>query len=243
MAVEVFDGAGRAMVAAGELVCTRHFPVMPLRFWNDPDGESTGRRTSRGIRTSGGMATGRMSPPMRCVVIYGRSDTTLNPGGVRIGTAEIYRQVEQLPEIVESVRRGGSGSPWRARDGSAMTRRSCSSYGSLTAWNLDDALCTRLRDAIRRNTSPHHVPRRIHAVSDIPRTVSGKIAELAVREAIHGRPADNAGALANPGALAEYQGIRQVARFVEDGYSSDRPWTGGRRQRRAGTDDDQIAVH
>ncbi len=135
------------------------------------------------------------------MIICGRSDATLNPGGVRIGTAEIYRQVEQLPEIAESV---AVGLEVRGADGGYDTEVVL--FVRLAPGvELDDALRGRLRDTIRRHTSPHHVPRRIHAVADIPRTVSGKIAELAVREAIDGRPPDNAGALANPGALAEYQ--------------------------------------
>jgi acetoacetyl-CoA synthetase len=202
MAVEVFDGEGQAITGvAGELVCTQPFPSMPLEFWNDPDGEkyraayfarypNTWRHGDWALITDEGG-----------VVIYGRSDTTLNPGGVRIGTAEIYRQVEQLPEVVESV---AVGAEVRGADGGHDTEVVL--FVRLAPGvELDDALCGRLREAIRRNTSPHHVPRRIHAVADIPRTISGKIAELAVREAIHGRPADNAGALANPGALAEYQ--------------------------------------
>ncbi|HYL29198.1 MAG TPA: acetoacetate--CoA ligase, partial [Gemmatimonadales bacterium] len=135
------------------------------------------------------------------LVIHGRSDATLNPGGVRIGTAEIYRQVEQLPEIVESL---VVGQDWegdvrivlfvRLRDG-------------LT---LDDGLCNRLRRRIREHASPHHVPKKIIQVSDIPRTISGKITELAVRDVIHGREVKNRDALANPDALDLYRGLQEL---------------------------------
>jgi acetoacetyl-CoA synthetase len=204
MAVEVFDEAGRPVVgAAGELVCTRPFPSMPLAFWNDPDGAKyRGAYFARypNVWRHGDWAriTDRGG-----VVIYGRSDTTLNPGGVRIGTAEIYRQVEQFPEVLESV---AVGVEIRGADGVTDTEVALFVRLAPDAV-LDDAMRTRLRDVIRRNTSPHHVPRRIVSVVDIPRTISGKIAELAVREAVHGRPVDNTDALANPGALAEYRAM------------------------------------
>jgi len=204
LAVEVFDEAGDSIVGtAGELVCTRPFPSMPLAFWNDPDGAkyraayftrypNVWRHGDWARITDGGG-----------VVIYGRSDTTLNPGGVRIGTAEIYRQVEQFPDVIESV---AVGAEIRGADGGLDTEVVLFVQLAPGAV-LDEAMCTRLRDVIRRNTSPHHVPRRIRSVADIPRTISGKIAELAVREAIHGRPVANTDALANPGALAEYRAL------------------------------------
>lgn len=202
MAVDVFDDAGRSVTGvAGELVCTKPFPSMPLEFWNDPGGEKY--RAAYFARYPNVWRHGdwALITEDGGVVIYGRSDTTLNPGGVRFGTAEIYRQVEQFPEIIESV---AVGADVRGADGGYDTEVVL--FVRLAPGvKLDDALRGMLRDVIRRNTSPHHVPRRIHAVADIPRTISGKIAELAVREAIHGRPPDNAGALANPGALAEYQ--------------------------------------
>ena len=137
------------------------------------------------------------------VIIYGRSDATLNPGGVRIGTAEIYRQVEQLPEVLESI---CVGQDWqgdqrvilfvRLRDGIA----------------LDDALRERIRRQIRDNTTARHVPAKIVQVADIPRTISGKIVELAVRDAIHGRAVKNTDALANPQALAYFPRMDDAAR-------------------------------
>jgi acetoacetyl-CoA synthetase len=130
------------------------------------------------------------------IVIVGRSDAVLNPGGVRIGTAEIYRQVERLPEVLESI---AVGQDWdndvrvilfvRLRDG-------------LT---LDETLRGRIKKQVRDNTTPRHVPAKILQVSDIPRTISGKIVELAVRETIHGRPVKNTDALANPAALDQFR--------------------------------------
>ena len=202
MAVEIFDDSGRAIVGVpGELVCAKPFPSMPLGFWNDPDGEKY--RAAYFARYPNVWRHGDWAQITAegGVVIYGRSDTTLNPGGVRIGTAEIYRQVEQLPEVVECVAVGGEV---RSTDGGLDTEVVLF-VRLVPGVVLDDAMRIRIRDLIRRNTSPHHVPRRIYAVADIPRTVSGKIAELAVREAIHGRPVANTDALANPGALAEYR--------------------------------------
>ena len=135
-------------------------------------------------------------------VIYGRSDATLNSGGVRIGTAEIYRQVEQLDEIVEGL---VIGQEWdndtrivlfvRLREGQM----------------LDDALTKKIKKQIRSNTTPRHVPARILQVQDIPRTKSGKIVELAVREVVHGRPVKNIDALANPEALKEFEGREELS--------------------------------
>jgi acetoacetyl-CoA synthetase len=201
MRVEVFDDGGRSLgpgEGAGELVCTMSFPSMPVAFWNDPEGSkyhaayfarypNVWRHGDWAELTEhGGM------------IIHGRSDATLNPGGVRIGTAEIYRQVEQLPEIVESVAIGQEVGGdvrivlfVRLRDGQT----------------LDAALEERVRRQIRENTSPHHVPRAIVQVADIPRTISGKITELAIRDVIHGRPVTNVEALANPQALELFRDL------------------------------------
>jgi acetoacetyl-CoA synthetase len=177
MRVEVFDDTGRAVVdEPGELVCSLPFPSMPVAFWNDPD-RSKYRAAYFGrypnVWRHGDWA--RVTPAGG-FVIYGRSDTTLNPGGVRIGTAEIYRQVEQLSEVVESVVVEHRGQP-SAGSGDIEVVLFVRLADGVT---LDAALGARIRDVIRRNTSPHHVPRRIHQVVDIPRTMSGKIAELAV---------------------------------------------------------------
>jgi acetoacetyl-CoA synthetase len=197
MAVDVLDPEGRSLRGReGELVCTRAFPSMPVAFWNDPHGAKY-RSAYFGVYPN----VWRHGDWARLtehdgLVILGRSDATLNPGGVRIGTAEIYRQVEQLPEIVESL---VVGQDWegdvrivlfvRLRDG-------------LT---LDSGLAERIQHQVRQHTSPHHVPRKILQVSDIPRTISGKITELAVREAIHGRPVENLEALANPASLEQFR--------------------------------------
>jgi acetoacetyl-CoA synthetase len=204
MRVDVFDEDGRPLRGEkGELVCTQPFPSMPVGFWNDSDGsryraayfEKYPATWCQGdfveITEHGG------------VVIYGRSDAVLNPGGVRIGTAEIYRQVEQLDEVVESL---VIGQEWggdvrvvlfvRLRDGCA----------------LDDTLADRIRNRIRYSATPRHVPARIVQVADIPRTKSGKIVELAVRSVVHGRPIANRQALANPEALDLYANLPELQR-------------------------------
>jgi acetoacetyl-CoA synthetase len=196
MKVEVFDEAGRSVRGQkGELVCTRPFPAMPVGFWNDADGSRY--RAAYFEKYPGVWSHGDFAELTEHggVVIYGRSDAVLNPGGVRIGTAEIYRQVEQLDEVMEGL---VIGQEWegdvrvvlfvRLRDG-------C---------ELDDALVERIRDRVRRNTTPRHVPARVVQVADIPRTKSGKIVELAVRSVVHGQPVANREALANPESLDLY---------------------------------------
>jgi acetoacetyl-CoA synthetase len=197
MAVDVWDDAGRPVVGErGELVCRRAFPSMPLGFWNDADG--TRYRAAYFERFPDTWQHGdyAMLTEHGGLVILGRSDAVLNPGGVRIGTAEIYRQVEKLDEVLESL---AIGQDWdndvrvvlfvRLREGFA----------------LDSGLEKRIRDTIRANTTPRHVPAKIVAVPDIPRTISGKIVELAVRNVVHGLPVKNTDALANPGALAHFK--------------------------------------
>jgi acetoacetyl-CoA synthetase len=138
-------------------------------------------------------------------VIHGRSDATLNPGGVRIGTAEIYRQVEQLDEVVESLVVGQETGAGAERD-----TRIVLFVRLREGLALDDALRARIRARIRDNASPHHVPRKIVQVADIPRTISGKITELAVRDVIHGRPVSNRDALANPAALDLFRDLPEL---------------------------------
>ena len=197
MAVDVYDPGGRPLrQAEGELVCTRPFPSMPVRFWNDPDGTKYHAAYFDhypGVWRHGDWA--RLTEHDG-LVILGRSDATLNPGGVRIGTAEIYRQVEQLPEVVESL---VVGQEW---DGDVRIVLFVRLREGLM---LDEGLCGRIRRRIREHASPHHVPRKILQVPDIPRTISGKITELAVREVIHGREVTNTDAMANPGALRWYR--------------------------------------
>ncbi len=206
MAVDVWDDNGAPLRGvAGELVCTKPFPSMPVAFWNDSDGAKYRAAYFEhypGIWRHGDWAE---ITAQNGLIIHGRSDATLNPGGVRIGTAEIYREVEQLPEIIESIVVGQDITTdgdkdvrivlfVRLRDG--MT--------------LDDALRDRIRKAIRARTSPHHVPKVILQVADIPRTISNKISEIAVRDVIHGRAVKNTEALANPGALELYRNREEL---------------------------------
>ncbi|HEX7020855.1 MAG TPA: acetoacetate--CoA ligase [Gemmatimonadaceae bacterium] len=202
MKVEVFDDAGRPIIGKpGELVCTAPFPSMPVAFWNDPDGSKY--RAAYFERFPNAWRHGDWAELTAHggMIIHGRSDATLNPGGVRIGTAEIYRQVEQLPEIVESIVIGQETGDdvrivlfVRLADGVLLT----------------DSLKERIRARIRDNTSPHHVPKKIIQVADIPRTISGKITELAVRDVVHGRPVNNVDALANPQALELYRDLAEL---------------------------------
>jgi len=201
-AMDVFDDAGRPMPRGkGEMVCTAPFPSMPVMFWNDPTGEKYFNAYFArfpGIWTHGDFAEWTEHGGM---IIHGRSDATLNPGGVRIGTAEIYAQVEQIPDVLEAI---AIGQDWdgdvrvvlfvRLRNGAA----------------LDEQLVKRIKTQIRVGASPRHVPAKVIAVSDIPRTKSGKITELAVRDVIHGREVKNKEALANPEALDLYKDLPEL---------------------------------
>jgi len=206
MKVEVFDDDGKSMQGEkGELVCTAPFPTMPLCFWNDPGDEKYRAAYYEKypnvwrhgdwceVTAHGGM------------IIYGRSDAVLNPGGVRIGTAEIYRQVEKLEEVVESLVIAQDWPPRtigdvrlvlfvRLQDGLA----------------LDDALTKKIKEVIRVNTTSRHVPDKVLQVPDIPRTKSGKIVELAVRAIVHGAPVKNLEALANPEALEYFRNREEL---------------------------------
>jgi acetoacetyl-CoA synthetase len=199
MAVDVWSDTGQPVrEQKGELVCTRPFVSMPVSFWNDPDGRRYhGAYFERfpEIWCHGDFAEWTRHGGM---IIHGRSDATLNPGGVRIGTAEIYAQVEQIPEVIEAI---AIGQDWdhdvrivlfvRLREGLA----------------LDETLREAIRRKIRTGASPRHVPAKIVQVTDIPRTKSGKITELAVRDVVHGRPVKNTEALANPDALGQFKDI------------------------------------
>jgi acetoacetyl-CoA synthetase len=202
MDVDVFDAAGRSLAdQPGELVCKRPFPSMPVGFWNDPGGEKY--RTAYFDRFPGVWCHGDWMQFTQHggAVIYGRSDATLNPGGVRIGTAEIYRQVEQLPEVLESL---AIGQAWDGDERIVLFVRLAEGA------TLDDALKRRIRDRIKVNASPRHVPARVIQVRDIPRTKSGKIVELAVRNIVHGRPVTNREALANPDALDQFRDLPEL---------------------------------
>jgi acetoacetyl-CoA synthetase len=203
MAVGIFDAAGNAVAEQpGELVCTQPFPSMPVSFWNDPDG-SRYRAAYFDfypqVWRHGDWAELTAHDGM---IIYGRSDATLNPGGVRIGTAEIYRQVEQLPEVIESVAVGQE-----LGDGARGDVRIVLFVRLRDGVDLSDDLVQRIKSQIRSNTTPLHVPKVVLQVADIPRTVSGKISEIAVREVIHGRAVKNVEALANPQSLELYRGL------------------------------------
>jgi acetoacetyl-CoA synthetase len=203
MQVEIFDDAGKRIFGEkGELVCTAPFPSQPIGFWHDDDGSryhAAYFERFPGIWCHGDYT---VETAHGGYVIYGRSDAVLNPGGVRIGTAEIYRQAEALDEVVESV---AIGQEWEGdvrvvlfvllRDG----------------LQLDDELRDRIRKQIRGNATPRHVPGRIVQVPDIPRTRSGKITELAVREVVHQRPVKNVEALSNPEALDHFRDRPELA--------------------------------
>jgi acetoacetyl-CoA synthetase len=205
MAVDVWDEEGRpaGVGAKGELVCTRPFPSMPVAFWNDPDGAKY--RAAYFERFPNTWCHGDFAEwtPRGGMIIHGRSDATLNPGGVRIGTAEIYAQVERVPEIAEAI---AIGQDFEGDVRVVLFVRLAAGAA------LDDALVVRIKRAIREGASPRHVPAKILAVADIPRTKSGKITELAVREVVHGRPVKNQEALANPEALALFAGLEELKR-------------------------------
>ena len=202
MAVDIWNDEGQSVLGEkGELVCTAPFPCCPIGFWNDEDGrkfhdayfDSYPNVWAHGdygeITEHGGF------------IIHGRSDAVLNPGGVRIGTAEIYRQVERIEEVVESI---VIGQQW------GDDVRVVLFVVLRPGISLDEELCERIRRSIRDNTTPRHVPAKIVQVSDIPRTISGKIVELAVRNVVHGRPVKNTDALANPEALELYRDVPEL---------------------------------
>jgi acetoacetyl-CoA synthetase len=203
MAVQIFDDEGTAVVGQnGELVCTQPFPCAPVGFWNDADGSRY--RSAYFERFDGVWAHGDFAELTEegGLIIHGRSDAVLNPGGVRIGTAEIYRQVEKLPDILESI---AIGQNWQddVRVVLFVVLRDDVS--------LDEPLRQRIRAVIRENATPRHVPAKIIAVPDIPRTKSGKIVELAVRSVVHGETVKNTEALANPASLEHFAGVAELS--------------------------------
>ncbi len=207
MAVDVFDDDGSPVRSQkGELVCTKPFPAMPVGFWNDPDGakyHAAYFERFANIWCHGDFSELTAHDGM---IIYGRSDATLNPGGVRIGTAEIYRQVEQLPEILESLVIGQAWPPEKGDDVRVVLFVRLQE-GAI----LDAALIDRIKKQIRDNTTPRHVPAKVVQVQDIPRTKSGKIVELAVRNVVQAQPVKNVEALANPEALEFFRGRSELA--------------------------------
>ena len=203
MAVEVFDENGKSVKnEKGELVCSKPFPSMPVGFWNDPDGAKYRAAYFEKYPNVWRHGDWCEITPHGGIVIYGRSDAVLNPGGVRIGTAEIYRQVESLDEIVESL---VIGQDWQGDVRVVLFVR------LKDGLSLDDSLVGKIKQRIRSSTTPRHVPAKILQVADIPRTKSGKIVELAVRDVVHGRAVKNLQALANPEALAEFRDRKELS--------------------------------
>ena len=209
MKVEAFDEDGKPLPAGskqrGELVCTEAFPSMPLGFWNDPGNvkyHATYFERYPNVWWHGDYVEITEHDGM---IIYGRSDATLNPGGVRIGTAEIYRQVEQLDEVVEALVIGQTWPPGEIGDVRVVL------FVRLRdGLRLDEPMVDKIKKHIRVNTTPRHVPAKVVQVSDIPRTKSGKIVELAVRNVVHGQPVKNVEALANPEALEQFRGRAEL---------------------------------
>jgi len=202
LSVEIFDDAGHPIRGArGELVCTAPFPSMPVGFWNDADGAKY--RAAYFERFPGVWQHGDYAAITEHdgLVIYGRSDAVLNPGGVRIGTAEIYSAVERLPQVTEAL---AVGQDWQDDVRVVLFVRLQAGV------TLDEPLRQQIRDTIRAQTTARHVPARIIAVPDIPRTLSGKLTELAVRNVIHGLPVKNLDALANPGALEHFRDLPEL---------------------------------
>ncbi len=202
MAVEVFDDDGKPVRGQkGELVCTKPFPSMPIHFWDDHDGARY--RAAYFEKFPGVWCHGDFVEltDHDGIIVYGRSDATLNPGGVRIGTAEIYRQVEKLPEVEEAI---VIGQDWESDVRVVLFVRLAEGL------TLDEELSKRIKSEIRQGCTPRHVPAKVVQVSDIPRTKSGKIVELAVRDVVHGRTVKNIEALMNPEALDLYEGLPEL---------------------------------
>jgi acetoacetyl-CoA synthetase len=205
MLIAVFDEEGYSLPSGekGELVCTTPFPCQPLGFWNDPDGQKYHNAYFEkfpGVWHHGDFVE---KTAHQGLIIHGRSDAVLNPGGVRIGTAEIYRQVEQISEVLESI---AIGQNWQ------NDVRVILFVKLKEGVTLDGDLIARIKQQIRSNTTPRHVPAKIIQIPDIPRTKSGKIAEIAVRDTIHGQTIKNSEALLNPEILIAYKNIEELAK-------------------------------
>jgi acetoacetyl-CoA synthetase len=204
MKVEIYDGEGRSVVGQqGELVCTAPFPSMPLYFWNDTDGSKYRAayfEVYPNVWRHGDFAeiteTGGM-------VLYGRSDATLNPGGVRIGTADIYRVVASVREVADSI---VVGQDWEDDVRVILFVKLAEGV------ELTEDLIKKISSTLRENTTPRHVPAKIIAVEDIPYTINMKKVELAVRNVIHGKPVLNRDALANPESLDQYENLPELQR-------------------------------
>ncbi|HEY6821440.1 MAG TPA: acetoacetate--CoA ligase, partial [Burkholderiales bacterium] len=206
LAVEVFDERGHPVVnQKGELVCTRPFPSMPLGFWNDRGDERYHAAYFAKYPNVWCHGDWAELTERGTMLVFGRSDATLNPGGVRIGTAEIYRVVERIDEVEEAIAIGQLWPPQKPTDSRIVL------FVKLRkGYSLDPALEERVRFEIRRHASPRHVPAKIVAVPDIPRTKNGKVVELAVKAVIHGMPVANTDALANPEALELFRDLAEL---------------------------------
>ncbi len=202
MAVEIFDDSGKPVTCEkGELVCTYPFPSMPIGFWNDPDGRKYHDAYFDQFDNIWAHGDYGEITEHDGLIIHGRSDAVLNPGGVRIGTAEIYRQVEKVEEVLESL---CIGQPWDSDVRVVLFVRLREGI------QLDAPLIERIRSTIKANTTPRHVPAKVIQVSDIPRTISGKIVELAVRKVVIGEEVKNKDALANPEALELFRNLPEL---------------------------------
>ena len=202
MKVEAFDENGHPVIGQkGELVCTAPFPSMPIGFWNDPDHQKYREAYFEKFPNVWAHRDYVEITPAGGVIIYGRSDATLNPGGVRIGTADIYAQVEALPEIVDSL---AIGQEWKGDVRIVL-------FVKLGAGiELTDELKERIKKTIRENTTPRHVPAKIVAVTDIPYTISMKKVELAVKNLVHNEPVLNVDSLINPESLELYKNLAEL---------------------------------
>ena len=202
MAVDVFDEEGNSVTdTPGELVCTKPFPSMPIMFWNDPDGKKYQEAYFDYYPNVWRHGDWTKLTKRGTLIIFGRSDATLNPGGVRIGTAEIYKVVESFEEILESI---VIGQEWEDDIRIVLFVK------LIEKISLDEKLKTEIKNKLRQLVSPRHVPAKIISVADIPRTRSGKITELAVRDIIHGKKIKNIEALSNPEALDLFKDLPEL---------------------------------
>jgi acetoacetyl-CoA synthetase len=202
MKVEIYDDGGRPIERQkGELVCSAPFPSMPCGFWNDVEGSKYQAAYFSRFPNVWHHGDYALLSEHGGVIIYGRSDAVLNPGGVRIGTAEIYRQVARLDEVAESL---AIGQEWQ---NDVRVVLFVQLHAGLA---LDAALTRKIKTVIRENTSPRHVPARIIQVPDLPRTLTGKLVELAVRSIVHGQPVKNTEALANPESLDHFRDLPEL---------------------------------
>jgi acetoacetyl-CoA synthetase len=207
LAVEIFDASAHAVEGVqGELVCTKPFPSMPVAFWNDPDGAKYRAAYFDYYPNVWRHGDWAEVTAHDGVIIHGRSDATLNPGGVRIGTAEVYRHVEQIPEVLESLVVEQS-----VGDENGADTRMVLFVRMQEGIVLNDEIRRAIKKRLRDEASPHHVPKIIVQVADLPRTISGKITEMAVREVVHNRPVKNLDALANPESLEFFRNLPELA--------------------------------